>query len=177
MVNGAAPGVGGGDAVADQPLVQRQIRELALLGARAGEDLIRWLAGPVATCDSRCGGTRTGPQAIDAVGLGRRGAGGCCRARPGGGAGLRSGLGAGHRVAALGGDAGELPQVLAGEQAPPADLDARQVAEARLVIQQVAGQAAGRAASWTEQASHPPCESRPVRPAVPAAMLPPGGGP
>jgi len=31
-----SPGVGGGDAVADQPLVQRQIRELALLGARIG---------------------------------------------------------------------------------------------------------------------------------------------
>ena len=36
VVDGAAPGVGGGDAVADQPLVQRQIRELALLDARAG---------------------------------------------------------------------------------------------------------------------------------------------
>ena len=36
MIDGAAPGVGGGDAVADQPLVQRQIRELALLDARTG---------------------------------------------------------------------------------------------------------------------------------------------
>jgi hypothetical protein len=35
VIDGAAPGVGGSDAVADQPLVQRQVRELALLGARA----------------------------------------------------------------------------------------------------------------------------------------------
>ena len=34
VIDSAAPGVGGGDAVADQPLVQRQIRELALLDAR-----------------------------------------------------------------------------------------------------------------------------------------------
>ena len=36
MIDGGAPGVGGGDAVADQPLVQLQIRELALFDARAG---------------------------------------------------------------------------------------------------------------------------------------------
>jgi hypothetical protein len=41
VVDGAAPGVGGGDAVADQPLVQRQIRELALLNARTGVRLGR----------------------------------------------------------------------------------------------------------------------------------------
>src|SRR6516165_10964426 len=110
----AAPGVGRGDAVADQPLVQRQIRELALLDARAGEELIRWLAGRVATCDGRRCGTRTGHRAIGAVRLSRRGTGGCCRARSGGGAGLPPGLGVGHRVAALGGDAGEVLQVLAG---------------------------------------------------------------
>ena len=39
VIDRAAPGVGGGDAVADQPLVQRQIRELALLDARAGAHL------------------------------------------------------------------------------------------------------------------------------------------
>ena len=33
MIDGAAPGVGGGDAVPDQPLVQGQIRELAVLRA------------------------------------------------------------------------------------------------------------------------------------------------
>jgi hypothetical protein len=107
MIDGAAAGVGGGDAIADQPLVQRQIRELALLGSRVREELTRWPAGRVATCDGRCCGTRTGHQAIDAVRLSRQGTGGCCRARPSGGAGLRSGLGVGHRVAALGGDAGE----------------------------------------------------------------------
>ena len=73
VIDGAAPGVGGGDAVADQPLVQRQVRELALLGARAGEDLIRWLAGRVATCGGRCCGARPGHRAIGAVGLSRRG--------------------------------------------------------------------------------------------------------
>ena len=164
VVDGAAPGVGGGDAVADQPLVQRQIRELALLGARAGEDLVRWLAGRVATCGGRCCGARTGHQAVDAVRLSCRGAGGCSRARPGGGAGLRSGLGAGHRVAALGGHAGELRQVLAGDQAPPAGLDIRQVAEAHLVIQQVAGQA-GQPGGLMDGAGQPPTVRVPACPA------------
>src|ERR1700730_7794087 len=41
----------------------------------------------------------------------------------------------------LGGDAGELPQVLTGDQVPPADLDVGQVAAAHLVVEQVAGQA------------------------------------
>ena len=41
VIDRAAPGVGGGDAVVDQPLVQRQIRELALLDARTGRRLGR----------------------------------------------------------------------------------------------------------------------------------------
>ena len=61
--------------------------------------------------------------------------------RHGDGAGLPPGLGAGHRVAGLGGDAEELLQVLEGDQPPPADLDVGQVAAAHLVVQQVAGQA------------------------------------
>ncbi|HTQ92847.1 MAG TPA: hypothetical protein VMK84_25460, partial [Streptosporangiaceae bacterium] len=104
MIDGAAPGVG--DAVIDQPLVQRQIRELVLIDARGGEELSRWLAGRVATCGDRRCGARPGHRAIDAVRRSRRGAGGCGRARCGG-AGLRAGWGAGHRVAALGGDAQE----------------------------------------------------------------------
>jgi hypothetical protein len=36
VIDGAPPGVGGGDAVADQPLVQRQIWELGLVGLRIG---------------------------------------------------------------------------------------------------------------------------------------------
>ena len=87
VIDGAAPGVGGGDAVADQPLVQRQIRELALLDARAGAHLSRWLAGRVATCGARRCGARPGHRAIGAVRLSRRGPGGC-RACAGGGAGL-----------------------------------------------------------------------------------------
>ena len=155
MIDGAAPGVGGGDAVGDQLLVQGQIRELALLDSRAGEELIRWLAGRVATCGGRRCGTRPGHRAMDAVRLSRRGAGGCCRARPGGGAGLRWGLGVGHRVAALGGDAEELLQVLAGDQAPPADFDVGQVAAAHLVIEQVAGQA-GQPGGLVDGVGQPP---------------------
>ena len=41
VIDRGAPGIGGGDAVADQPLVQRQIRELALLHFRAGGHLSR----------------------------------------------------------------------------------------------------------------------------------------
>ena len=140
VIDRAAPGVGGGDAVADQPLVQRQIRELALLGARTGEasrpgrrDAARAI-GPLARSGSSCR------------------AGGC---GPGGGAGLRSGLGVGHRVAVLGGDAEELLQVLAGDQAPPADLDVGQVAAAHLVVEQVAGQA-GQAGGLIDGVGQPP---------------------
>jgi len=34
LINSAAPGIGGGDAVADQLLAQQQIRKLALLNTR-----------------------------------------------------------------------------------------------------------------------------------------------
>jgi hypothetical protein len=143
MVDGAAPGVGSGDAIVDQPLVQLQIRELALLDARAGVHLIRWLADPVATCGGRCRGTRPGHRAINAVRLSRRSSGGC-PARPAGGIRLPWGLGAGHRVAASGSDAGELRQVLAGDQLPSADLEMGQIAKAHLLMEQAAG--------WTAQA-------------------------
>ena len=41
MIDSAAPGVGGGNAVANQPLLQGQVRKLAVLDPRAGEELIR----------------------------------------------------------------------------------------------------------------------------------------
>jgi hypothetical protein len=116
MVHRSAPGVGGGDAVADQPLVQRQIRELALLHFRAGAHLSRRLARRVATCGGRG-----------------------CGARPGGGTWLPWDLGVGHRVAASGSDAEEVLQVAAGDQAPSADLGTGQIAAAHLAIWQVAG--------------------------------------
>jgi hypothetical protein len=84
VIDGAAPGVGGGDAVADQPLVQLQVRELALLDARAGAHLIRWLAGRVARSGGRNCRTRPGHRATGAVRMSRRRSGGY-RARPGGG--------------------------------------------------------------------------------------------
>ena len=143
MIDGAAPGVGGGDAVADQPLVQRQIWELALLDARAGEA-------------SRPGlrDAAWAPAAVSAVRLGRWGRAVLpgapwrwCRAA--------IGLGVGHRVAGLGGDAEELLQMLAGDQAPPADLDVGQVAAAHLVVEQVAGQA-GQAGGLINGVGQPP---------------------
>jgi len=137
VVDRAAPG-GGGDAVVDQPLVQRQIRELALLDARAGAHLIRWLAGPVATYGGRCRGTRPGQRAINAVRLSRRSSGGC-RARPAGGIRLPWDLGVGHRVAASGSDAEELRQLLAGDQLPSVDLETGQIAKAHLLMEQAAG--------------------------------------
>jgi hypothetical protein len=76
VIDGTAPGVGGGDAVADQPLVQRQVRELALLSTRIGEYRVR----------SRVPGP--GHWVVAAVGLSRGGAGGCCRERWGDGTGL-----------------------------------------------------------------------------------------
>ena len=143
VVDGAAPGVGGGDAVADQPLVQLQIRELALVDPQAGAHAGR--------------GCRTGPRhrIVGAVRLGDWSSSGCCCTRPGGGAGLRSGLGVGHRVAVLGGDAEELLQVLAGDQASPANLDVGQVAAAHLVVEQVTGQA-GQAGGLVDGVGQPP---------------------
>jgi hypothetical protein len=79
VIDRGAPGVGGGDAVADQPLVQRQIRELVLLDAPTGRRL------------GRRGGPGPGHVASGAV---RR----SDRARPGGGAGLGSGVGVSHRL-------------------------------------------------------------------------------
>ena len=111
MVDRATSGVGGGDAVADQPLIQRQIRELALLHFRSGVHLSRWLAGRVATCGGRGCGTR-----------------------PGGGTRLPWDLGVIHRVAASGSDAEELLQIVAGDQAPSASLDIGQIAKAQLAI-------------------------------------------
>jgi hypothetical protein len=96
VIDGAAPRVGRRDAVADQPLVELQIRELALLNARSRVHL-GWDCGP-----------GPGHRTVAAVRLSRWALGGWYRARPGGGAGLRSGLGGVHRVAALGGDAEEL---------------------------------------------------------------------
>ena len=155
VIDRGAPGVGGGDAVADQPLVQRQIRELALLGARIGVHL------------GRGGGTRPGHRAVSAVRS-------SCRARPGGSAGLPSGLGVGHRVAGLGGDAEELLQVLAGDQAPPADLDVGQVAAAHLVVEQVAGQA-GQAGGLIDGVGEPPAR-RVLAGRSAAAVLSSSGG-
>ena len=54
-----------------------------------------------------------------------------------------------------GGEPKELPQVLTGDQAPPADLDVGQVAAAHLVVEQVAGQA-GQAGSLTDGVGQPP---------------------
>ena len=143
MVDGAAPDVGGGDAVADQPLVQLQIRELALLAAWAGVHLSRWLAGRVATCGGRGCGTPPGHRAIGAVRLNCRSSGGC-RARPAGGTRLPWGLCVVHRVAASGSNAEKLLQV-AGDQAPLVDLDMGQIAKVHLAIQLIA--------RWISQAS------------------------
>jgi hypothetical protein len=59
-----------------------------------------------------------------------------------------------HRVAGLRRDAEELLQVLAGDQAAPADLDGGQVAAAHLVVEQVAGQA-GQADGLIDGAGQP----------------------
>ena len=155
VIDSAAPGVGGGDAVADQPLVQLQVRELVLLDARIGERL------------GRGGGTRPGHRAVSAVRS-------SCRARPGGGAGLPSGLGVGHRVAVLGGDAEELVQVLAGDQPPPADFDVGQVAAAHLVVEQVAGQA-GQAGGLVDGVGEPPAGRVLAGTAAAAVLSSPGG--
>jgi len=60
------------------------------------------------------------------------------------------GVGVGHRVWVLGGDAEELLQVLEGDQPTPAYLDVGQVAAAHLVVEQVADRPVSRAASSTE---------------------------
>ena len=155
MVDRAAPGVGGGDAVADQPLVQRQIRELALLHFRAGAHLSRWLAGRVATCGDRG-----------------------CRARPGGGTWLPWDLGVGHRVAASGSDAAyccRWRRVIRRRRPT--------LAQARLPRHlwpygRSRDGPVRRAASPAEQAIRPPCAFLPARLAVPAAMSSSGrGGP
>ena len=138
MVDGAAPGVGVGDAVGDEPLVQGQVRELALVtpGSRGAS--------------GRCCGSRTGHPAVDAVRLSRRGAGGCCRARAWRWRRAAAGAGRGSSGRCVGGDGEELLEVLAGDQAPSADLDVGQVAVAHLVVQQVAGETGQAAASSTE---------------------------
>ena len=134
VVDGAAPGVGGGDAVADQPLVQR-----AGPGAGSPRRSSQGASDPVPgrRAGSRWGGggrwAGSGDGAVCAVRLSRRYRGGP-RARSSGSAGLPSGFGVSHRLAALGGDAEELLQVLAGDQATPADLDVGQVAAAHLVV-------------------------------------------
>ena len=80
-----------------------------------------------------------------------------CRARPGGGAGLPSGLGRGSSSRCA---QEAMPRNccrwLAGDQAPPADLDVGQVAAAHLVIAAGRGtEPVRRAASSAEQASRP----------------------
>ena len=60
----------------------------------------------------------------------------------------------GHQVAVLGSDAEELVQVLAGDQAAPADFDVGQVAAAHLVVEQVAGQS-GQAGGLVDGVGQP----------------------
>ena len=88
--------------------------------------------GPgLSVCPARSGWTTCGARAAADV-RGRAGVPGCDR-----------GLGVGHRVGVLGGDAEELLQVLAGDQAAPADLDVGQPAAGRVPASLAGGRGGG----------------------------------
>ena len=67
VIDGASPGVCGGDAVADQPLVQLQIRELALFDARASARVGRAAGRGPAAGPYALPGWAAGARAIVAV--------------------------------------------------------------------------------------------------------------